>query len=131
MPLGELTQVIDNARGVGAEVVRSVSVNKDASLVIFVVGIAPEMVALLNDKARLPLLRGETLGDGQSGKSGTDDETVDGGGPRAKSLEQGAKRRRPGKAGCGESGVTGGVGYCSAFKRVLEMVQLRTSVSLV
>jgi hypothetical protein len=56
------------------------------------------MVALLDNKTRLPLLRGETLGDGQSGKSGTDDEAVDGLEHGAKSLEQGAKRRRAAKA---------------------------------
>jgi hypothetical protein len=66
---------------------RSVSVNKDPGLVVFVVGVAAEVIALLDDKARLPLLRGETLGDGQSGKSGTDDEAVDGDEHRAKSLE--------------------------------------------
>jgi hypothetical protein len=52
-------------------------------------------------------LRGETLGDGQSGKSGTDDEAVDGLEHGAGSLEQraGAKRRRV--AGAAEYGTTG------------------------
>jgi hypothetical protein len=53
------------------------------------------MVALLDDKTRLPLLRGKTLGDGQSGKSGTDDEAVDG-------LEHGARA-----AEAAEYGTTG------------------------
>jgi hypothetical protein len=82
-------------------------VNKDAGLVVFVVGIAPKMVALLDNKTRLPLLRGETLGDGQSGKSGADDEAVDGLEHGAGSLEQraGAKRRRVAEAA--EYGTTG------------------------
>jgi hypothetical protein len=79
---------------------RSVSVNKNTSLVVFVVSISPKVIALLDDKTRLPLLRGETLGDGQAGKSGTDDETVDGLEHGAGSLEQraGAKRRRVAEA---------------------------------
>jgi hypothetical protein len=51
------------------------------------------VITLLDDKARLPLLRGKTLGDGQSGKSGTDNEAVDGLEHGAKSLEQGAWSR--------------------------------------
>jgi hypothetical protein len=53
------------------------------------------MVALLDDKTRLPLLRGETLGDGQSGKSGTDDEAVDASKHGAWSVELGAWSQIP------------------------------------
>ena len=94
MPLGELAQVIDDARGIGAEVVRSVSVNEDAGLVVFVVGITAEVVALFDDETGLPLLRGETLGDGQAGKSGADDEAVDGLEHGAGSAELGVRGRR-------------------------------------
>jgi hypothetical protein len=60
--------------------------DQDAGLVVFVISIAAEVVALLDNEAGLSLLRGETLGDGQAGKAGTDDEAVDG-------LEHGASRR--------------------------------------
>jgi len=65
MPFGELAQVIDNPRSVGAEIVRPVGVDEDAGLVVFVIGIAPEVIALLDNETRLSLLRGKALGNGQ------------------------------------------------------------------
>ncbi len=77
MPLGKLTEIINDARGVGAEVVGSVGVDKDAGLVVFVVGVAAKMVALLDNETRLPLLRGETLCNCKARKSGSNNEAVD------------------------------------------------------
>ena len=50
--------------------------DKDAGLVVFVVGIATKVIALLDQKARLAMLRGETLGNRQPGEPATDDEAV-------------------------------------------------------
>lgn len=76
VPLSELTQVVNNARSVGAEVMRSVGVDEDAGFVVFVVSVPAEVISLLNDETRLPLLCGETLGNRQAGKAGTDNDAV-------------------------------------------------------
>jgi hypothetical protein len=53
------------------------------------------MVALFDNETGLPVLRGETLGDGQAGKTGTDDEAVDASKHGAWSVELGAWSQIP------------------------------------
>jgi hypothetical protein len=77
MPLRELAKVVHDARGVGAEIVRPVGMDKNASLIVFVVSIAAEVIALIDNKAGLALLGREALGNSQASEAGADDEAVD------------------------------------------------------
>jgi hypothetical protein len=47
---GEVGQVLEYVLGVGVEDVRAVLVHQDAFLVVMVVGVAGNMVALIDDK---------------------------------------------------------------------------------
>jgi hypothetical protein len=73
MPLGELREILDDARGICPEVVGTVFVNKDAGLVVFILGIPTNVPALLDDGAPDPKLTRKPLGKNRSGKAGTDD----------------------------------------------------------
>jgi hypothetical protein len=48
-------------------------VNKNPSLVVFVLGIAADVSPLLNERALYSKLSGEPLGKDKSGKTGADD----------------------------------------------------------
>ena len=49
MPLGELREILDDARGICPEVVRTIFMNENPGLVVLVLGIATNVAALLND----------------------------------------------------------------------------------
>ena len=61
MPLGELREIHDDARGIGPEIVWAVFVNKNPSRIVFILGIAPDMAPLLNDRALCSKLGGESF----------------------------------------------------------------------
>ena len=73
MPLGELREVLDNARRISAEVMRPVLMNEYSRLIILILGIAADMPPLLDDGAAGADLSREPLGKGEAGEAGTDD----------------------------------------------------------
>jgi hypothetical protein len=51
MPLGERGEILDDARGIGAEIVGAVLVDEDPGGVDAVMGVSAEVVAAVNDHA--------------------------------------------------------------------------------
>ncbi len=75
-PPRELTEVIDDALGVGAKVMRSIGVKKHAGGIIMIVGIAPDVITLLDDKAGPAKLAGDSLGKHRTREACTDNKEI-------------------------------------------------------
>ena len=56
-----MTQIIDNALRICAEVMRAVIVDEDAGVIVVIVGVATDVVAFFNDQTALAQLTGDTL----------------------------------------------------------------------
>ena len=76
MPIRELAQVVDDAWGIGAEVVGTVLMDAHTGRVFMVVSIAAKVVALFHNQAGLALLRGQSFRDGQPSKSCPDNQAI-------------------------------------------------------
>ena len=102
MPVGELRQVVADARGIGAEIMRPVGVDQHAVVVVAVIGVAADVRAFLDDKAALAMLGAEAFRGGETGKTGSDDQVVEvpghGGEQGDASRETRAGRREQGDA---------------------------------
>ena len=61
MPLCEPREILDDARGIRPEVVRAVFMNEHSSLIVFILGIAPDVITLLDDSAFRSKLAGKPL----------------------------------------------------------------------
>ena len=75
-PFREAGQVIVGLLAVGVEDVRPIAVHEDAGLVILVVGVAGDVIALLDDEHAQPPLLGQLAGGHGTGESGADDHRV-------------------------------------------------------
>lgn len=71
-PFGEAGKILDDTLGVGVEDVRAVAVDEDAVGVGFVVGVAADVGALVDDQDLLASA-GQALGDRAAGEAGADD----------------------------------------------------------
>ena len=76
MPLGELGKILDDAGSIRAEIVWAILVDKDARPVVLVLGIASNMIALLDYGAAGSELSGEPLSHDESGEASADDEKM-------------------------------------------------------
>ena len=64
-----MAQIIDDPLRVRAEVVRAVIVEEDAGVIVVIVGVAPDVVALLDNQASLAELASDTLGKHGAGEA--------------------------------------------------------------
>jgi hypothetical protein len=72
-PLGELAQIIDDSRRIGAEIMRTIIVQEHARFVVMIVGISADVIAAVDDEAGLIELGGDPLGQNRPGKTRSHD----------------------------------------------------------
>ena len=76
VPFGELAEVLADAVGIRAEIMRAVGVEEDAGGIVMIVGVAGDVVAAIDDQAACAALAGEPLGEHRPGEARADDEVI-------------------------------------------------------
>jgi hypothetical protein len=71
-----LTEIIDDALRIGPKVMRSISVKEHAGAIVMIVGVAPNVIAFLDDEASLAKLAGNALGQDRTREARTNNKEI-------------------------------------------------------